>query len=64
MHVVPIFLYLSIGLHASNFFQNCGNTYATYLSTYYPCIRGLDRILVTLYVILSLPSLGLTMVIG
>jgi hypothetical protein len=34
----------------------------------FPCIilftRGLDRILVTLYVMLSLPSLGLTMGIG
>jgi hypothetical protein len=34
----------------------------------FPCIvlvtRGLGRILVTLYVMLSLPSLGLTMGIG
>jgi hypothetical protein len=25
MHIVPIFLYLSIGMHASIFYQNCGN---------------------------------------
>jgi hypothetical protein len=58
------FLYLSIGLHASNFCQNCGNTYVSYLSMYYPFYQDLGRILVTLYVMLSLPSLGLTMRIG
>jgi hypothetical protein len=31
---------------------------------YYPCYRDLDRILVIFYVMLSLPSLGLTMGIG
>jgi hypothetical protein len=31
------FLYLSIGLRASNLCQNCGNTYVSYLSMYYPC---------------------------
>jgi hypothetical protein len=31
------FLYLSIGLHASNLRQNCGNIYVSYLSMYYPC---------------------------
>jgi hypothetical protein len=36
----------------------------SYLSLYYPCYRELDRILVIFYVILSLPSLGLTMGIG
>jgi hypothetical protein len=36
----------------------------SYLSIYYPCYRGLGRILVIFYVLLSLPSLGLTMGIG
>jgi hypothetical protein len=36
----------------------------SYLSMYYPCYRDLGRILVTFYVMLSLPSLGLTMGIG
>jgi hypothetical protein len=34
------FLYLSIGLHASNLCQNCGDTYVSYLSMYYPCYPG------------------------
>jgi hypothetical protein len=34
------FIYLSIGLHASNFCQNCGNTYVSYLSMYYPFLSG------------------------
>jgi hypothetical protein len=36
----------------------------SYLSVYYPCYRGLCRILVIFYVMLSLLSLGLTMGIG
>jgi hypothetical protein len=36
----------------------------SYLSIYYPYFRDLGRILVIFYVILSLPSLGLTMGIG
>jgi hypothetical protein len=36
----------------------------SYLSIYYPCYRDLDKILVIFYVMLSLPSLGLTMGIG
>jgi hypothetical protein len=36
----------------------------SYLSVYYPCYRGLGRILVIFCVLLSLPSLGLTMGIG
>jgi hypothetical protein len=36
----------------------------SYLSIYYACYRGLSRILVIFYVLLSLPSLGLTMGIG
>jgi hypothetical protein len=35
------FWYLSIGLHASNLCHNCGNTYGSYLSMYYPCYPGL-----------------------
>jgi hypothetical protein len=34
------FLYLSIGLHASNLCWNCGNTYVSYLSMYYPYYPG------------------------
>jgi hypothetical protein len=36
----------------------------SYLSLYYSCCRDLGRILVIFYVLLSLPSLGLTMEIG
>jgi hypothetical protein len=36
----------------------------SYLSLYYPCYRDLGRILVIFYVMLSLPSLRLTMRIG
>jgi hypothetical protein len=36
----------------------------SYISVYYPCYWGLRRILVIFYVLLSLPSLGLTMGIG
>jgi hypothetical protein len=36
----------------------------SYLFLYYPCYWDLGRILVTFYVMLSLPSLGLTMGIG
>jgi hypothetical protein len=36
----------------------------SYLSLYYHCYRDLSRILVIIYVMLSLPSLGLTMGIG
>jgi hypothetical protein len=36
----------------------------SYLSIYYPCHRDLGRILVIFYVMLSLPSLGLTIGIG
>jgi hypothetical protein len=36
----------------------------SFLSIYYPCYRDLDRILVIFYILLSLPSLGLTMGIG
>jgi hypothetical protein len=63
MHMVPIFLYLSIGIHASIFSEVLG-ILVSYLSIYYPCYRDLGRILVILYVLLSLPSLGLTMGIG
>jgi hypothetical protein len=36
----------------------------SYLSLYYPCYQDLGRILVVFYIMLSLPSLGLTMGIG
>jgi hypothetical protein len=36
----------------------------SYLSVYYPCYRGLGRILVIFYVLLILLSLGLTIGIG
>jgi hypothetical protein len=36
----------------------------SYLSLYYPCYRDLGRILIIFYVMISLPSLGLTMGIG
>jgi hypothetical protein len=36
----------------------------SYLSIYYPCYRDFGRILITFYVMLSLPSVGLTMGIG
>jgi hypothetical protein len=36
----------------------------SFLSFYYPCYWDLGRILVIFYVMLSLPSLGLTMGIG
>jgi hypothetical protein len=36
----------------------------SYLSLYYPCYRDLGRILIIFYVMLSLPSLWLTMGIG
>jgi hypothetical protein len=36
----------------------------SYLSIYYPCYRDLGRILITFYVMLSLPSVGLTMGVG
>jgi hypothetical protein len=36
----------------------------SYFFLYYPCYRDLGRILVIVYVMLSLPSLGLSMGIG
>jgi hypothetical protein len=36
----------------------------SYLSLHYPCYWDLGRILVIFYIMLSLPSLGLTMGIG
>jgi hypothetical protein len=63
MHMVPIFLYLSIGMHASIFVGIDGNpsVISFHILSLLP---GLGRILVIFYVILSLPSLGLTMEIG
>jgi hypothetical protein len=36
----------------------------SYLSIYYPCYHDLGRIPVIFYVMVSLPSMGLTMGIG
>jgi hypothetical protein len=64
MHVVPIFLYLSIGFMLVIYVGIMGIP----MCHIFPCIilvtRGLGRILVTLYIMLSLPSLGLTLGIG
>jgi hypothetical protein len=64
MYIVPIFLYLSIGMHASIFLSEVLGTIVSDLFIYYPCYQGLGRILVIFYVLLSLSSLGLTMRIG
>jgi hypothetical protein len=64
MHIVPTFLYLSVGLHASNSCRNCGNTYVSYRSMYYPCYLGFGLNTSNLYIMLSLPSPVLTMGIG
>jgi hypothetical protein len=61
--IVPIFLYLPIGMHASTFIGGVGNPSVIYFHIL-SCYRGLGRILVIFYVLLSLPSLGLTMGIG
>jgi hypothetical protein len=64
MHIVPIFLYLSIGMHASIFLSKVLGILVSYLSLYYPCYQDFCRILVIFSVMLSLPSLGLSMGIG
>jgi hypothetical protein len=46
------------------FCRNCGNTYVSYLSMYYPCYPGLGRTLEYFYIMLSLLILGLTMGFG
>jgi hypothetical protein len=63
MHIVPIFLYLSIGMHASIVVGIVGNP--SIISFYVlSLLLGLGRILIIFYVMLSLLSLGLTMGIG
>jgi hypothetical protein len=62
-HIVPIFLYLSIGMHASIFIGIVGNPSVIYFHVL-SLLPGLGRILVIFYVMLSLLSLGLTMRIG
>jgi hypothetical protein len=63
MHIVPIFLYLSTGMHASIVVGIVGNP--SVISFYVlSLLLGLDRILIIFYVMLSLLSLGLTMGIG
>jgi hypothetical protein len=63
MHIVPIFLYLSIGMHASIVARIVGNpsVMSFHILSLLP---GLNRILVIFYVMLSLLSLGLIMGIG
>jgi hypothetical protein len=63
MHIIPIFLYLSIGMHASIFVGIVGNSSVMSFHIL-SLLSGLGRILVILYVMLSLPSLGLTMRFG
>jgi hypothetical protein len=63
MHIVPIFLYLSIGMHASIVVGIIGNPSVIYFHVL-SLLPGLGRILVIFYVLLSLLSLGLTMGIG
>jgi hypothetical protein len=63
MHIVPIFLYLSIGMHASIVVGIIGNPSVICFHVL-SLLPGLGRILVIFYVLLSLLSLGLTMGIG
>jgi hypothetical protein len=37
IHIVPIFLYLSMGMHASIFLSEVLGILVSYLSLYYPC---------------------------
>jgi hypothetical protein len=62
-HIVPIFLYLSIGMRASIVAKIVGNPniMSFHILSLLP---GLGRILVIFYVMLILLSLGLTMRIG
>jgi hypothetical protein len=46
------------------FLSNVLEILVSYLSIYYPCYQNLIRILVIFYIMLSLPSLELTMGIG
>jgi hypothetical protein len=63
MHIVPIFLYQSIGMHTSIFVGIVGipSVISFHILSLLP---GLGSILVIFYVMLSLPSLGLIMGIG
>jgi hypothetical protein len=63
MHIIPIFLYLSIGMHAGIFVGIVGNSSVISFHIL-SLLSRLGRILVILYVMLSLPSLGLTMRFG
>jgi hypothetical protein len=62
-HIVPIFLYLSIGMHVSIFVRIDGNpsVISFHILSLLP---GLGRILVIFYAMLRLLNLGLTMRIG
>jgi hypothetical protein len=63
MHNVPIFLYLSIGMHASIIVGIVGNPSVISFQVLF-LLPGLGRILLIFYVMLNLLSLGLTMGIG
>jgi hypothetical protein len=63
MHIVPILSYLSIGMYASIVAGIIGNPSVMSFQIL-SLLLGLSRILVIFYVMLSLPSLGLTMGIG
>jgi hypothetical protein len=63
MHIIHIFLYLSIGMHASIFVGIVRNP--SVISFYVlSLLPGLGRILVIFYIMLILLSLELTMGIG
>jgi hypothetical protein len=63
MHIVPYFLYISIGMHVSIFVRIIGNSSVISFHIL-SLLPGLGRILVIFYIIHSLPSLGLTMEIS
>jgi hypothetical protein len=63
MYIVPIFLYLSIGMHASIFIKSAGNP-SVMPFLILSLLPDLGRIVVIFYVMLSLPSLALTIGIG
>jgi hypothetical protein len=64
MHIVPIFLYLYIGMHGSIVVGIVGNPSVLSFHVLFLLPGLLGRILVIFYVMLSLPSQGLTMRIG
>jgi hypothetical protein len=63
MHIVPIFLYLSIGMHASIVVRIIANPSVISFHVL-SLLLGLGSILLIFYIMLSLMSLRLTMGIG